>query len=134
MNDVHVIEQVLTLRSWAVVGLSSNPSRPSHGVAAFLQIHGKQVMPVNPSEDEVLGVAAVATLADLADVPDVVDVFRRSEHAGAVVDEAISIGAKAVWLQLGVVDEAAAARAREAGLLVVMDTCPKIEWSAHGPR
>lgn len=134
MNDPRDIESVLALTSWAVVGLSSDPRRASNGVAAFLQARGKDVHPVNPGEREVHGVPAVAALADLAEVPEVVDVFRRSSRAGAVVDEAIKVGAKAVWLQLGVVDEAAAARAREAGLLVVMDTCPKMEWVRYGPR
>lgn len=101
--------------------------RDSHGVAAFLQRKGKHVIPVNPNAAgrEILGERCRETIP--AGV-DVVDIFRRSEAAGAHVDEAITVGAKAVWMQLGVVDEEAAERARAAGLLVVMDRCPKIEW------
>ena len=101
--------------------------RDSHGVAAFLQRRGKRVIPVNPNAagTEILGETCLATVPEAVDV---VDIFRRSEAAGAHVDEAIAVGAKAVWLQLGVLDDAAAARARAAGLLVVMDRCPKIEW------
>ena len=101
--------------------------RESHGVAAFLQRKGKTVIPVNPNAagGEILGETCVEKLPEGVDV---VDIFRRSEAAGAHVDEAIAAGAKAVWLQLGVIDEAAAERARAAGLLVVMDKCPKIEW------
>jgi predicted CoA-binding protein len=119
------------LDTWAVVGCSADPSRASHEVATFLRNQGKRVVPVNPAEDRVLGERCypdlAAVVADGIEV-DVVDLFRRSSKAGAHVDEAIEIGAEAVWMQLGVVDEAAAARAREAGLIVVMDRCPKIEW------
>ncbi len=107
----------------AVVGLSANPRRPSHGVARYLQRAGYRIIPVNPNIDEVLGERAYATLSELPGPVDVVEVFRRSEFAGAIVDEAIAIGAGAVWLQDGVVDEAAAQRARAAGLDVVMDDC-----------
>ena len=127
----HVLQD---LQTWAVVGCSPDPWRDSHGVGLFLQQHGKRVIPVYPGEDEILGERAYP---DLAAVPadagiEVVDIFRRSEQAGAHVDEAIEIGAKAVWLQLGVVDHDAAARARDAGLIVVMDRCPKIEWPRLG--
>jgi uncharacterized protein len=119
------------LGTWAVVGCSSDPSRASHGVATFLRGLGKRVIAVNPDHDEVFGERCypdlAAVVADGIDV-DVVDVFRRSSAAGAHVDEAIEIGAAAAWLQLGVIDEAAAARGRAAGLIVVMDRCPKIEW------
>lgn len=118
------------LRTWAVVGLSPDPRRDSHRIAALLQRRGKRVIPVNPAVDEVLGERAYPSLEAIpaqAGV-EVVDVFRRADRAGAHVDEAIAIGARAVWLQLGVVDEAAAQRARDAGLLVVMDRCPAIEW------
>ena len=118
------IREVLALPIWAVVGWSPDPSRPSHGVAAFLQARGKRVLRVNPLSDQ----ADAPTVAELHEEVDVVDVFRRSDRAGAHVDEAIAVGARAVWLQLGVVDEEAADRAREAGLLVVMDRCPKLEW------
>lgn len=119
----------------AVVGLSDNVRRAAFGVAAFLQAQGKRILPVHPKAAhtpfEVHGERGFATLADAvaAEGPvDVVDVFVRSELAGDVVDQAIEIGARGVWLQLDVVDGAAAARARDAGLAVVMDRCPKIEW------
>jgi predicted CoA-binding protein len=129
------IEDVLrNLQVWAVVGCSSNPMRPSHGVTGTLLQHGFQVLPVNPREGEVYGLRAYPDLATAAEVAnaegrpiEVVDIFRRAEMAGAHVDEAIAIGARAVWLQLGVIDEAAARRARDAGLIVVMDRCPAIE-------
>jgi uncharacterized protein len=114
-------------RTWAVVGCSPRPSRDSHRIAALLQRRGHRVIPVNPLADEVLGERAYPSLAQVPERVDVVDVFRRSELAGAHVDEAIAIGAQAVWLQLGVIDEAAADRARAAGLRVVMDRCPAIE-------
>ena len=124
MDDV---EAVLGLRTWAVVGCSPDPGRDSHRIAALLKRRGYRVIPVNPAVDEVLGERCYATVADIPEPVEVVDVFRRSELAGAHVDEAIAIGAKAVWMQLGVVDEAAAERARGAGLRVVMDRCPAIE-------
>ncbi len=116
--------------TWAVVGLSPDPGRDSHRIAALLQRRGKRVIPVNPNAGEVLGERAWPSLGDLpaGTGVEVVDVFRRSGEAGRHVDEAIAIGARGVWLQLGVVDEAAAQRARDAGLLVVMDRCPAIEW------
>lgn len=116
-------------RTFAVVGASPRSWRPSNGVMQALVAHGFEVVPVNPTCDEVLGRRAYP---DLASVPaargvEVVDIFRRSEIAGAHVDEAIATGARAVWMQLGVIDEAAAQRARDAGLAVVMDRCPAIE-------
>jgi predicted CoA-binding protein len=122
-----ILEQFTT---WAVVGCSPDPRRDSHGVAAFLQSRGKRVIPVNPlaCPGEILGEECVPDLASIDEPVEVVDVFRRSDVAAVHVDEAIAIGAKAVWMQLGVVDESAAARARAAGLLVVMDRCPKIDW------
>jgi predicted CoA-binding protein len=110
-------------RTIAVVGLSSNPMRPSHGVASYMQRQGYRIIPVNPNETEVLGQRAYPALADVSEQIDLVDIFRRSEEAGHAVDEAIAIGAKAVWLQDGVVDNRAAQRALDAGLLVVMDRC-----------
>jgi predicted CoA-binding protein len=124
----HVLQD---LDTWAVVGCSSDPSRASHEVASFLRTIGKRVVPVNPNEVEVLGERCYADLAAVAADGlrvDVVDIFRRSSEAGAHVDEAIAVGAAAVWMQLGVVDDAAAARAHDAGIVVVMDRCPKIEW------
>ena len=128
MDDT--IRHVLTAyRTWAVVGCSPDRLRDSHRIAALLQSRDLRIVPVNPNCDEVLGERCYASLHD---VPpelgvEVVDVFRRSDQAGQHVDEAIAIGAKAVWLQLGVVDHAAAERARAAGLHVVMDRCPAIE-------
>jgi uncharacterized protein len=117
-------EKILkSARTIAVVGLSANPRRPSHGVARYLQRAGYRIIPVNPNVSEVLGEPAYATLSELPERVDVVEVFRRSEFAGAIVDDSIAIGAGAVWLQDGVVDEAAAERARAAGLDVVMDDC-----------
>jgi predicted CoA-binding protein len=122
--------------TWAVVGCSPSPRRDSHRIAGLLQERGKRVIPVNPDAagGEIHGERVYGSLDDLpADVRvDVVDIFRRSDAAGAHVDEAIAIGARAVWMQLGVVDRAAAARALEAGLLVVMDRCPGIEWRRLG--
>lgn len=118
-----------TARTFAVVGASAKPSRPSHRVMATLLAHGYEVVPVTPDAETVHG---LATYPDLASIPDdihvdVVDIFRRSDRAGAHVDQAIAMGAPAVWLQLGVIDHAAAERARAAGLDVVMDRCPAIE-------
>lgn len=113
----------------AVVGLSSNPARPSFGVARSLQRFGYRVIPVNPTETEVLGERAVASLDDLESVlgagvkPDIVDVFRRPEQVAAIVDDCIRLKVPALWLQEGVVDHAAAERARAAGIFVVMDRC-----------
>jgi predicted CoA-binding protein len=121
------IRFALERSTWAVVGCSPSPSRDSHRIAALLKRRGHRVIPVNPNCDEVLGERAYARLADIPVPVHVVDVFRRSEAAGAHVDEAIEIGAEAVWLQLGVIDEPAAERARAAGLRVVMDRCPAIE-------
>src|SRR4051794_39673836 len=120
MDDT-TIAAILSMRTWAVVGWS--PGRASDGVASFLERRGKRVLRVNPNAAG----ADAGGLAQLDEPIDVVDVFRRSDQAGAHVDEAIELGARAVWLQLGVVDEAAAQRARAAGLLVVMDRCPKME-------
>jgi uncharacterized protein len=124
INNPQAIEQILDeCRTIAVVGLSSNPWRPSYNVAAYMKEQGYKVIPVNPNEQQVFGDKAYPTLSDVPDKIDLVDVFRRSEEAGAAVDEAIKVGAKAVWMQEGVIDEAAAERAAAAGLLVVMDTC-----------
>jgi len=103
--------------------LSSSSGRASHGVAGYMQRAGYRVIPVNPNETEVLGEKAYPSLAEVPDRVDLVDIFRRSDEAGHAVDEAIAIGAKAVWLQEGVIDNAAAQRALDAGLLVVMDRC-----------
>ena len=124
INSPEAINKILEdCRTIAVVGLSSNPGRASNGVAGYMKRMGYRIIPVNPNEQKVLGEPCYPTLADVPDKVDLVDVFRRSEEAGAVVDEAIRIGAKAVWLQEGVIDYAAAERAQDAGLLVVMDRC-----------
>jgi hypothetical protein len=124
INDAEAVNRILgECRSVAVVGLSSNPMRPSYGVARYLQQHGYRIIPVNPNESEVLGEMAYPTLADVPEEFDLVNIFRRSEEAGGHVDEAIRLGAKAVWLQEGVIDQDAAGRAISAGLLVVMDRC-----------
>ena len=120
----YALEQTTT---WAVVGCSPDRDRDSHRSAALLTRRGFRVIPVNPTATEILGERCFPSLAAIGEPVDVVDVFRRSSEAGAHVDEAIEIGAKAVWLQLGVIDEAAAARARHAGLRVVMNRCPAIE-------
>ena len=122
--------------TWAVVGCSPRPHRDSHRIAALLQRRGNRIVPVNPlaAGGEILGERCHARLTELPDGEhvDVVDIFRRSEAAGAHVDEAIAIGARAVWMQLGVIDHAAANRARAAGLAVVMDRCPAIEIGRLG--
>ncbi|HKQ53815.1 MAG TPA: CoA-binding protein [Pyrinomonadaceae bacterium] len=124
INSREAISQILAeCRTIAVVGLSSNPGRASNGVAGYMRRQGYTVIPVNPNETEVFGERSYATLADVPVAVDLVDIFRRSDAAGEAVDEAIRIGAKAVWLQEGVIDHAAAGRARDAGLLVVMDRC-----------
>lgn len=120
----HILDRY---RVFAVVGASPDPARPSHGVMQVLRRHGYTIVPINPRVDQVLGLRAYPDLASAPQPIEVVDIFRRPAAAGTHVDEAIAIGAKAVWLQLGVIDEAAARRAREAGLEVVMDRCPAIE-------
>ena len=114
LRDLHVV---------AVVGLSANQDRPSYGVATYLKKHGYEVIPVNPNEDTILGERCYASLTLIDEQVDIVDIFRRSEEADAIVDEAIKIGAKVVWMQEGVVNEQAAKRARGAGLEVIMDMC-----------
>jgi len=124
INDPENIKTILAeCRTIAVVGLSSDPRRPSHDVASYMQRRGYRVIPVNPNETEVLGQKAYSSLAEVPEKVDLVDVFRRSEEAGKAVDEAIAVGARAVWLQDGVIDQAAAQRALDAGLMVVMDRC-----------
>lgn len=131
INDPAVIERLIrTPATWAVVGLSTNTERAAFRVASYLQRIGQTIVPVHPKAETVHGAAGYASLADIPGEVDVVDVFVNADLAGAVVDEAIAKGARAVWLQLGVIDEAAAQRAIDAGLDVVMDRCPAIE----GPR
>jgi predicted CoA-binding protein len=121
------------LDTWAIVGLSGDRGRTAYGVAAALQQAGKRIVPIHPLFNEpgaptVLGEPGYATLADVPFPIDVVDVFRRSEAAGEFADQAVEIGAKGVWLQLGVIDEDAFERTWAAGVPMVMDTCPLIEW------
>ncbi|MGR6918114.1 CoA-binding protein [[Actinomadura] parvosata] len=125
-----VIRRLLTeARTWAFVGLSANPGRTAYDQAGLLKGRGRRIIPVHPAAETVLGEPGYATLAEIPDKVDVVAIYRRSEHAGEVVDQAIAIGAGAVWLPLGVIDEAAAQRALDAGLDVVMDRCPGVEWA-----
>lgn len=124
INSAETIKRILSeCRTIAVVGLSSDPSRPSNGVAGYMKRNGYNVIAVNPNETSVFGDTAYPNLAAVTQPIDLVDVFRRPSEAGHAVDDAISVGAKAVWLQEGVIDEAAAQRALDAGLLVVMDRC-----------
>jgi predicted CoA-binding protein len=124
INSRETIKRILDeCRTIAVVGLSSSPMRASHGVAGYMRKHGYKVIPVNPNESEVFGETAYSSLNEVPGQIDLVDIFRRSDAAGEAVDEAIKLGAKAVWLQEGVIDQQAAQRALDAGLLVVMDRC-----------
>jgi predicted CoA-binding protein len=122
-SDAQIADLLRAARVIAVVGLSSKKWRASFGVAEFLQASGYRIVPVNPRETEVLGEKSYARLEDIPDKPEIVDVFRRSDAVPEIVESAIRIGAKAVWMQEGVANEEAAARARSAGLLVVQDTC-----------
>ncbi|MGW1877018.1 CoA-binding protein [Streptomyces sp. NPDC001975] len=128
-GDADTVRKILTELgdTWAVVGLSTNQQRPAYGVAAVLQRFGKHVVPVHPKAETVHGEVGYPSLDAIPFAVDVVDVFVNSDLAGAVADEAVSIGAKAVWFQLGVIDEAAYDRTRAAGLAMVMDHCPAIE-------
>ncbi|MEW2121759.1 CoA-binding protein [Streptomyces sp. NPDC005474] len=133
-GDSATIRKILTGLgdTWAVVGLSSNPQRAAYRVAEVLQRHGKRIVPVHPKAETVHGEQGYASLADIPFDVDVVDVFVNSDLAGPVADEAVAIGAKAVWYQLGVIDEAAYDRTRAAGLDMVMDRCPAIELPRLG--
>ncbi|MGW7684837.1 CoA-binding protein [Kribbella sp. NPDC054772] len=119
--------------TWAVVGLSNNTDRAAYGVARFLQGHGKRIVPVHPSAETVHGEKGYAALADIPFAVDCVDVFVRSDLAGDIADQAVGINAKAVWFQLDVVDQDAYTRTTAAGLTMVMDHCPAIEWGRLGP-
>jgi uncharacterized protein len=129
-STADAIRELLTgTHTWAVVGCSPDPHRDSHRIARLLQARGFRVIPVNPSAREILGERCYpnVTAIPASERVDVVDIFRRADRAGAHVDEAIAVGARGVWLQLGVIDEDAAQRALVAGLQVVMDRCPAIE-------
>ncbi|WAP51834.1 CoA-binding protein [Arthrobacter sp. ATA002] len=134
VNDPAVVERLLRHKGrWAVVGLSNNPRRTALGVSKYLQDHlGMEIIPVSLKGDDVHGNKGYRRLGDIPGPIDVVDCFVNSARVGDVVDQAIEAGAKAVWLQLGVIDEAAARRAAEAGLDVVMNTCPVIEAPHYG--
>ncbi len=133
MNEIASPETIATLlreaKTIAVVGLSSNPERSSYGIAEYLQKHGYRVIPVNPAETEVLGEKSYASLKDIPVHIDIVDVFRRSEFVPEIADQAIEIGAQALWLQMGVIHEEAARIARCAGLTVVMNQCIAVDHS-----
>lgn len=128
------VRALLDLPTWAVVGLSGHPGRAAYGVAAVLQRNGRRVVPVHPRAADLLGERAYPSLADVPFPIDVVDVFRRSDAAGAVADEAVAVGAVGVWFQLGVVDLEAYARVTASGTPMVMDRCPVIDWPRHGTR
>jgi len=128
-RDEDIAELLTNARTIAMVGASDRPDRPSYGVMRFLQEHGYRVLPVNPqiTGEHVHGEYVWRELSQIGVPIDIVDIFRRPQAAGEAVDEAIRVGAKAVWMQIGVINEEAAKRAEEAGLKVVMDRCPKIE-------
>jgi predicted CoA-binding protein len=134
MNDSEIKDILTSVKTIAMVGASDKPDRPSHGVMAFLLGKGLEVVPVNPrlAGQKILGRTVHADLSSIEDKIDMVDIFRRSDQVAPIVDDAIAIGAKVVWMQLGVSDEASATRARAAGLKVVMNHCPKIEWGRLG--
>jgi len=129
VNTQAEIDAALALHTWAVVGLGNNPERAAFGVAKLLQEKGHRIIPVYPRAEIVHGEVGYKTLSEVPDAIDVVDCFVNSERVGEVVDEAIAIGAKAIWLQLDVIDEAAIARAQAAGLIAIMDRCPAIEYA-----
>jgi hypothetical protein len=127
-EDINTLRRILKeARTIAVVGLSANWWRPSYFAAKYMQEHGYRIIPVNPAYPEVLGEKCYASLRDIPEQVDIVDCFRKSEEIPPIADEAIAIGAKVLWMQLGVINHEAAAKARNAGLELVMDRCVKIE-------
>ena len=129
MTDDAVRQLLTECKTIAVVGLSDKPSRPSYGVSEYVQRQGYHIIPVNPQVTEVLGEKVYATLQDVPEPIEIVNVFRRSEAVPEIVDQAIAIGAKAIWMQVAVIHEEAAQKAREAGLQVIMDKCLLVEHS-----
>jgi uncharacterized protein len=127
-TDATIQEVLATPRTIAVVGCSPNPERDSHRIAKLLQARGHRVIPVNPGQRSILGETCYASLRDIPEPVEMVEIFRRSEEVAPIVEEAIAVGARIVWMQLGVIDEQAAAKAQNAGLTVVMDRCPAIEY------
>jgi uncharacterized protein len=127
-NDLHLKRLFETVRTIAVVGCSPKPERAGHYVAKYLQDLGYRIIPVNPGQTEILGEKCYASLRDIPEPVDMVDCFRRAEDIPPIVEDAIAIGAKFIWMQLGIVNEEAAKRAMEAGIEVVMDRCPKIDY------
>ena len=128
INTKETIDAVLALKTWAVVGLGNSPERAAFGVAKLLQDKGHRIIPIHPRAEVVHGENGYKTLFEIPEPIDVVDCFVNSTLVGKVVDEAIAIGAKAVWLQLDIIDNEAIARAQAAGLLTIMDRCPAIEY------
>jgi uncharacterized protein len=129
MGEIEIVQQY---RRIAVVGLSANPYRPSHFVSVYMAQHGYEITPVNPGQTEILGRKCYRSLKDVPQPLEIVNIFRDPSAVPAIVEEAIECAAKVIWMQLGVVHEAAAQRAREAGLIVVMDKCIKIEHARFG--
>jgi predicted CoA-binding protein len=132
VNAPEVIAQMLAAKTIAVVGLSEDPSKPSHFVSAYMQMAGKRILPVNPALETVLGEKSYASLRDLPERPDVVNVFRLPRAIPAIVDEMIELGFDALWVQQGIRNEEAAANAEAAGIRVVMDRCIMVEHRMHG--
>lgn len=132
MNEPGVIAEMLAAKTVAVIGLSADPGKPSHYVSAYLQGQGKRILPVNPSVDQVLGVKSYASLTELPERPDVVNVFRLPRSIPAIVDEMIALGLDALWVQLGIRSEEAAAKAQAHGIRVVMDRCIMIDHRMSG--
>ena len=128
INEQETIDAVLAMKTWAIVGLGNNPERAAFGVAKLLQAKGHRIIPVYPRAEIVHGETGYKTLSEIPESIDVVDCFVNSNLVGKVVDEAIAIGAKAVWLQLDVIDHEAVERAQKAGLLTIMNRCPAIEY------
>ena len=132
LDEDHIRFMLCDCDTWAVVGLSGDPGRTAFRIARFLQQRGKRIVPVHPEAPRVLGEPGYPTLADVPFPIDCVDVFRRSDAAGEFADQAVAVGARSVWFQLGVVDHAAFERTTRAGVPMVMDTCPAIEWPRYG--